>query len=158
MLAEEGRVVAVEPDAVWVETIRRSTCGTCSAQKACGHGILNKLSDGKRGYVRVLSGELAAAKCQVDDQVLISIPEEAILRGSFVAYVLPLLCMLASAGFMATLMPASVDLAAASGAVGGLAIGFALVRWHSVSHRHDPAFQPVLLKLVGQTAEPVQLV
>ena len=90
--------MAVEPDSLWVETIRQSTCGSCAAQKGCGHGLLNRYSDGKRGYVRVLgSDQLAAADCRVDDQVLIAIPEEVILRGSLILYMLPLVSMLSGA-------------------------------------------------------------
>ena len=44
MLIETGRVVAVEAneEALWVETIRQSTCGSCAANKGCGHGLLNR--------------------------------------------------------------------------------------------------------------------
>ena len=63
MLLETGRVVAVDADSVWVETIRRTTCGSCAVQKGCGHGLLNQLgpeggdipniyahTDGSAGY------------------------------------------------------------------------------------------------------------
>ena len=55
MLVETGRVVAVEEDSLWVETIRQSTCGSCAAQKGCGHGLLNRYADGKRGYIQHLA-------------------------------------------------------------------------------------------------------
>ena len=97
MLTEVGRVVAVEPESLWVETIRQSTCGTCAAQKGCGHGLMNRVTDGKRSYIRVLRGQQPVQHCDVDDQVLISIPEEVILKGSFIAYMFPLVCMLLGA-------------------------------------------------------------
>ena len=98
MLIETGRVVAVEADALWVETIRQSTCGTCAARQGCGHGLLNRIGDGRTGYVRVLRGPASDRRpCAVNDQVRISIPEQVILRGSAVVYMLPLLCMLAGA-------------------------------------------------------------
>jgi sigma-E factor negative regulatory protein RseC len=155
MLTEVGRVVGVESDGLWVETIRRTTCGTCAAQKGCGHGLLNKISDGKRGYIRVLPGEQRIADYSVDDQVLFSIPEEAILRGSFIAYILPLATMLGGALVMSNVFPGGQDTLAALGAVAGLALGFALVRWHGARHRHDRAFQPVLLSPAPPDAEPV---
>ena len=74
MLVETGRVVAVDPDGVWVETIRQSTCGSCAAQQGCGHSLLNRISDGKRSYIRVLSGAQNCEQCRVDDQVRISTP------------------------------------------------------------------------------------
>ena len=94
MMIESGRVVAVESDGLWVETIRKSTCGACAVQKGCGHGIINRLSDGSRNYLRVLPGDHSLSECSVDDQVRFAVPEAVILRGSLVVYVLPLLCML----------------------------------------------------------------
>jgi sigma-E factor negative regulatory protein RseC len=159
MLTETGRVVAVDTDGLWVETIRQSTCGVCAAQKACGHGLINRMTDGKRSYIRVLPGEQAPAECSVDDQVRISIPEEIILRGSFVAYLLPLICMLGGALLAVGFLPGSEDGAAALGAITGLLIGFAAVRWHAVSHRQDPDYQPVLVEVLRPSpTESVRIV
>jgi len=156
MLTETGRVVALETDGLWVETIRSSTCGTCSAQKGCGHSLLNRISDGKRGYVRVLPGGQVIENFKIGDQVLIGIPEEVILRSSFIAYILPLMGMLSGA-LAAVKWLGNGDLLALLGAAGGLAVGFALVRWHGARHRHDPEFQPVLQSAVTSSAEPVPL-
>jgi sigma-E factor negative regulatory protein RseC len=159
VLVETGRVVAVEEDSLWVETIRQSTCGSCAAQKGCGHGLLNRYTDGKRGYIRVLPGPSGTAHCAVDDQVRISIPEEVILRGSVVVYVLPLFCMLAGAALGGTLAVGGQDLSAALGAVVGFALGFMLVRWHAWHHRNDRALQPTLLDVVEPPpAQAVNLV
>ena len=97
MLTESGRIVGIEADSLWVETIRRSTCGACKAQKGCGHGLVNRIADGKRGYIRALPGSRSLEHYNIGDHVLISIPEEVILRGSFIAYLLPLIAMLAGA-------------------------------------------------------------
>ena len=58
----------------------------------------------------------------------ISIPDQVILRGSVVVYVLPLLSMLSLAAGASVLWPTGQDLAAAGGAVTGLLLGFGLVR------------------------------
>jgi sigma-E factor negative regulatory protein RseC len=157
MLTESGRVVGFESDGLWVETIRRSTCGTCAAQKGCGHGLLNRISEGKRGYIRVLPGEHPVGHYNIDDQVLISIPEEVILRGSFIAYVLPLMTMLAGALSAVNWLPGNEDLLAICGAAGGLALGYALVRWHGIRHFRDPDFQPVLLSVIASPVDAVTL-
>ena len=157
MLTETGRVVAVDPDGLWVETIRQSTCGTCVAQKGCGHGLINRISDGKRSYIRVLPGEQDPGDCSVDDQVLISIPEEVILRGSLIVYILPLLCMLAGSAAAVGLLHGNQDGLAALGAVGGFVLGFGLVRWHAAHHRYDRSFQPVLLEVLRPLAGPGRL-
>lgn len=158
MLTETGRVVGLEADGLWVETIRRSTCGACAAQKGCGHGLLNRVSDGKRGYIRVLPGERAIAHYKIGDEVAISIPEEVILRGSFIAYMLPLAGMLGGAVAAANLLPGNQDAIAVLGAATGIALGFALVRLHAARHRRDPRFQPVLLETAAPLADPVTLI
>jgi len=150
-------VVAVEHDSLWVETLRQSTCGACSAQKACGHGLLNRFTAGRKGLIRVLPGACSPRDCRVDDEVRISIPEEVILRGSLIAYVLPLLCMLAGAGLSVRFLPGGEDVLAAFGAVAGLAVGFALVRLHGERHRNDESFQPVLVEVLQPASEPVRI-
>ena len=157
MLTEQARVVAVDDDSVWVETIRQSTCGSCAVQKGCGHGLLNQIYPGRRNYIRVLTGDFRADDCRVDDEVIISIPEEVILRGSFVAYLLPLLCMIAGAALAAVAVPLNQDVAAALGAVAGIAVGFALVRRHARAHRDDSYFQPTLQRILRSGTEPVRV-
>lgn len=155
MLIETGRVVAVETDAVWVETIRRSTCGGCAARQGCGHGLLNRIGDGRSGYVRALrSASGVGTECAVDDQVRISIPEQVILRGSAVVYLLPLICMLAGAALTARAFPQASEALAAVAAALGLGLGFALVRWHAWRHRHDRNMQPTLLEVLPRPAGP----
>ena len=148
MLVETGRVVAVEPQALWVETIRQSTCGSCAANKGCGHGLLNRIGDGRTGYVRVLPGEVGTQSCRVNDQVRISIPEQVILRGSVVVYVFPLICMLAAAAAVDGLWPGGPQLVIAGAAAAGLACGFGLVRWHAWRHRQDAGLQPTLMEVL----------
>lgn len=157
MLIETGRVVAVEKDSLWVETIRQSTCGSCAAKQGCGHGLLNRITDGRRNYVRVLGSAQAVGACTVDDQVRISIPDQVILRGSLVVYVLPLISMLLLAAGAAWLWPVNPDLAGAGGAGAGLLLGFALVRWHAWWHRDDPGLQPTLLEAASPRPEAVCL-
>ncbi len=143
MLTEVGRVVAVEADGLWVETIRQSTCGTCGAQKGCGHGLLNQIGDGRRNYLRVLLGDHSGQPYQVDDEVRIAIPEQVILRGSFTVYMVPLVGILCGAVVGGWLQAS--DLASMLGAAAGFGIGIALVRLHAWRHRDDPQLQPRLL-------------
>ena len=145
MLTETGRVVAVEPDCLWVETVRQSVCGTCSANKACGHGLLNRLGDGRRSFLRVANNSFDPDQFRVDDQVQIAIPESLLLRSSFLVYLLPLLCALSLAALGPVLLPTLGDAGAIAGASMGIAVGFALVRWHALVHREDKQLQAQLL-------------
>lgn len=157
MLIESGRVVAVESDSLWVETIRRSTCGSCVAQKGCGHGLMNSIGAGRRSYVRVLPGKVSLQQCAVDDEVQIAIPEEVLLRGSCTVYLMPLCAMLLGAAGFAQLSPGGSDGLAAAGAVVGLALGMGAVRWHARRHRDDPRLQPTLVAVGGPQVEPIGL-
>ena len=163
MLVESGRVVAVEQDGVWVETLRKTTCGACAARKGCGHGLLNEVSAGSKGLVRVLVGnDLQASHCHVDDQVEFTLPEEVILRGSLVVYIMPLLLMLGGAT-LASRVPGlsallSEDLQSLLGAVAGFVLGVGLVRLHARYHRHNAALQPRLLRRVASQTNPVSFV
>jgi sigma-E factor negative regulatory protein RseC len=147
VLTETGRVVAVEPGKLWVETIRQSVCGSCAAQKGCGHGLLNQIGDGHRNYLQLSSRSFSRNQFQIDDRVTIGVPERLMLRGSAVLYLLPLACMLLASLVMPTLLPAISELASIGGAVGGFAVGLLLVRWHARYHQDNPDFQPRLLGL-----------
>ncbi len=138
---------------MWVETIRESTCGSCDARKGCGHSLLNRISSGRRNYIEVFSGTLAAADCTVDDHVCISIPEKVILQGSLLVYMLPLITMLAGAVLATTVVRGNPDFLAILGAAGGFSLGVALVRWHAWQHRSDKSLQPSLVSLVSSSAE-----
>jgi len=155
MLCETGRVVAVDADSVWVETVRRTTCGKCSLQSGCGHGLLSRFAAGHRPLVRALPGTIQPADCRVDDEVQISIPESVILRGSLVVYVLPVLCMLAGGAFAASLGPAGSELWPAAGVVCGFAAGLAGVRWHARHHRDDRTLQPTLVGIQRRAGEVI---
>jgi len=115
--------------------------------------LLNRISSGRRNYIEVFSGALAAADCTVDDHVHISIPEKVILQGSMLVYMLPLTAMLAGAVLATAMVQGSPDLLAIVGAVGGFSTGVALVRWHAWQHRSDKSLQPSLVSLVSSSAE-----
>jgi sigma-E factor negative regulatory protein RseC len=143
MIKEFGRVVAVESDCLWVETVRKSTCNSCSAQKGCGHGILNKHSAGRSHHVRALLGELPASDFGIDDQVELGIPEQLLVNGALLVYLMPLITMLAAAATISHWWPG--DVTALAGAVVGLLAGFGLLKLHSLKTRDNARVQPLVL-------------
>ena len=145
MLTETGRVVAVEPGFLWVETVRASTCGSCSAASGCGHGIMNRMGEGSRNFLKVSSEAFPHDLFKVDDEVCIAIPENVVLGGSFMVYIVPLLCTLAVAAIFAGLVPAASDLDTALGALVGFVAGVGLVKLHARSTRNDVRLNPRLL-------------
>ena len=143
MIEEQGRVVAVEAGAVWVETLRRSTCSSCSANAGCGQGLMEKLGVGRqRGLVRALCD----LQLQVGDAVVIGVREELLVRGSLLVYLLPLLCLFAAA-VLAQQWGLTEPLVILAG-FAGLAMGWLLVRWRSRRTAHVPALQPVVVRVL----------
>lgn len=141
MIEEQGRVVAVEDGAVWVETLRRSTCSACSANAGCGQGLMEKLGVGQqRGYVRALTD----LQLTVGDGVTIGIREELMLRSALRVYLLPLLGLFAAAMLAQGLALAESFVILAG--LGGFLLAWWLVRWRSRQSEEDPACQPVVLR------------
>jgi len=149
MLLEIGRIVAIEPQGLWVETIQRSACGSCQAQKGCGHSALAKFGASASRLWVLLDGR-NPNHFTVGDEVQIGVPEEVIATGSLFVYILPLLTMI-----VATLAAHSAQLSdglTALCALLGLLVGAAIVRWCSHLIRFDSRLQPVLVD--AQTSAP----
>ena len=111
--------------------------------------------EGQRGLVHVLPGREDPANCQVDDEVRIGIPEDVVLQGSLLVYLVPLLTMLAGAGIGAAQGAGEGATVLASAL--GFGAGFALVRWHAWHHRDDARLHPVLLEIVQPAATELRL-
>ncbi len=150
-------MVAVEADAVWVQTLRRSTCGSCSARQGCGHGLLNAIGAGRAHHVRALAGQVRPEQCQVGDRVEIAIPESLLLRGSALVYLLPLATMMLGAVAGAVLWP-TLEALSLAGAGLGLTTGLGALWWHGRRHRLDPGMQPTLETLCPAAVAPVSVV
>ena len=148
MLSETGRVVAVEDGAVWVETVRQSTCGSCEARVGCGHQLLGSIGR-QPTLVRALTPG-RGSDLAVHDEVRISVPEGRFLRGVMLLYLLPLVAALGAALAAGVLLvrqdmsAAQADLRSSAAALGGLALGLLFARWRSRRARNDAALNPVV--------------
>lgn len=141
MIEEHGRVVAIEAGAVWVETLRKSTCSSCSASSGCGQGLMDKLGVGhKRGLVRALCD----LSVDVGDSVVIGIREDLLVRGSLLLYLLPLVGLFCIA-LLAQALGASEPQIIIAG-LSGLALGWVLVRRRSQQTANNPDLQPVIVR------------
>ena len=126
MLVEAGRVVALEDNAVWVETIRSSACGSCAARSGCGHRTLAGALTQDKGLVRALeTASLSASECSVDDWVEISIPNATLSKGALLLYAVPL----AFATLLALAVESMGEGMVIGGFFAGLAMAFLLLRW-----------------------------
>ena len=141
MILETGTVVAIESDSLWVETIQKSACDACVAEKGCGQKFLSKLA-GKTTSIRVLLNDRSRKDFSIGQSVTIGIPEDVIVLASLLVYLLPIAGAVAGAALIGS---GGTDLQSMGGAVAGLFAGAWLVRMHSAKSRNDLRYNPVLV-------------
>jgi sigma-E factor negative regulatory protein RseC len=142
MITETAKVVAIDSDCLWVETIQLSTCASCSAQKGCGQSLVAKWG-GQTSFLRVLLESRSPHDFSVGSEVSIGVPDGVVVRGALFVYLVPLLMM------MVAIFTASYSEWSESGvivlALLGLIVGGGVVRLHSYWYRDDVSVQPVLV-------------
>ncbi len=144
MLTETGRIVRLEGDSAWIETIRQSVCGTCQARKGCGQRLLNQLTGTSTHLRLAINSNLENVR--EGDQVEIGIEEGAVVVASLLAYGLPLFLLMFSivlaelfhfARFWTFIM-----------CVAGLAAGIAFNRLLTKRYFRTSFFEPVLIRRI----------
>lgn len=93
MIEENGMIVAVDGDRAQVLTQRRSNCSGCRVKGACGTSLLDRLLGRREVRLDVLN----PTDARPGDEVVVGVPEEGILIGSLVAYILPLIGLILGA-------------------------------------------------------------
>jgi len=84
MLTETARVVALDSDAVWVETLRQTSCGSCAARSGCGHGMLNTARAGaSRGFVKALLPSEEALALSLHETVVSATPARGFWKAAW---------------------------------------------------------------------------
>jgi len=93
MIEEQAIVVKADDQFAWVETSSSGACGHCAARNGCGTASLQRWLNRHPNRLQVENN------CAVNtgDQVIVGIPEHALLKGSFLIYMLPLLTLILSA-------------------------------------------------------------
>ncbi len=159
MIEQTVTVVEVAEEGVaWVEAERTSSCGSCQASKGCGTSVLGKLFN-RTQRVRVLN----PIGAEPTETVVIGIEERALLSGSVIVYLLPLLTMLGMAVLGEAMAPAwQLEQAAwltPLFALIGLAGGLYWVRRFSRQIQHNPRYQPVILRRIsnGPIESPISI-
>ncbi|AQQ68031.1 positive regulator for alginate biosynthesis MucC [Microbulbifer agarilyticus] len=142
MIEERGKVVAVDGDAIWVETVQRSGCHGCAAKSGCGTGLLGDFwASASRVRVQLPPAESQAV--QLHDTVVIGIGERVLASSALVVYLVPLVLLVA--GALAGQALGSEPLAIA-GALLGLIGGALAIRAYSYLRRGNASLEPVYLR------------
>lgn len=149
MLEEYGVVVEASDQYAWIQTQRRSACQHCQSNQSCGTASLSQLFGQKVNEVKVVN----SLNVNIGDQVVIGIEEQALLHGSLLLYLLPLLTMFMGAisyeGLATQLnWPVQEGFTILAGLI-GLGLGLFLIRRWTARWKENAHYQPVLLKKCG---------
>ncbi len=94
MIEQHATVIAQDDKTVWLQAERQSTCSKCQVRQGCGTAML-------ANHVGKRFSRIAVPKTHdvvIGEDVQLAIPEEALLQGTFMMYIVPLLLMFVGAG------------------------------------------------------------
>ncbi len=128
MIEQRTRIIAIEGDYALVEGAANADCGACAASRGCGVSKLGKLVRQRSLRWRVANRVAAAA----GDEVTLGIADEALLASAAIAYLPPLLGLVAGALIAAA--ASGGNLGAALGAAFGFGLGCAISRRLAARH------------------------
>ena len=149
MIEEDATVVEVEPDQIIVQTLRKSSCNSCAANKACGTAVLSKSIGQKHSIISISKSEADTPVLSPGDQVVIGINESMLFSGSMLAYMVPIIAMFIfalTASWLGTSLAVTGELHIILSALAGLASGLYFSHLYISKGRQHAAFAPVLLR------------
>ncbi|MCW8855639.1 MAG: SoxR reducing system RseC family protein [Gammaproteobacteria bacterium] len=147
MIEEQAIVVALEDTYALLQTQRKSSCQSCSVKKGCGTSVLSKVVGQRSSQIRVAN----TLDAQLGDTVLLGVQENALVLGSFVIYLAPLLSMflMAVAGeFWAKANGYNSELVAVICALLGFSITILVIRFGFSNVNLKKRLQPEMLRIL----------
>lgn len=122
MIEQKAKVVSFDDETVWLEAERESTCSGCQVRQGCGTGMLAKHVGQRFSRITVKK----TSDVEIGQQVQLAIPEETLLQGAVLMYLLPLVLMFIFAAIAQSLnFNEALEIIAG---ISGLFIGFYWVR------------------------------
>lgn len=149
MIEEEATVVEVNPEQIIVQTLRKSSCNSCSANKGCGTATLAKVIGQKHSLVSISKDKTIEPLLAVGDRVIIGINEGMLVNGSILAYLAPLAGMMGFAllaSWLGSGFGAAGELHIILSAFIGLAFGLFISRLSITNGKRSTEFAPVLVR------------
>lgn len=134
MIQEQGRVVGTEGEFALIEAAQSGGCSACGIKGGCPTTKLGKFLRPRPRVWRIPNDQ----DLRPGETVTLQLPEAALLSAAAIAYLPPMLGVLAGASAAAAL--ATSDLGAALGAIGGFLAGLACSRW--LGRRHAARYAP----------------
>lgn len=143
MIEESATVTDLEGEDAWVSASAAGGCHGCSAQAGCGSGVLARYLGGRPRRLRVNN----SLGVRVGDEIVIGLRESAVVNGSVLVYLVPLVGLLAGAAALAGLasnLDLNTELAAIAGSAAGALLSVTLVNRRLA--RDSDAFRPIMLR------------
>ena len=153
MIEQVAHVHAIDQATVWLDTLRLSTCNSCSMKSGCGQRLMNQATDCKRSRIELPVPHNMTLN--VGDEVVLGIPQKAFIKASLLTFAMPLIIMLVCA-LLAQWWDFSEPVTVVS-ALLGLILGLLLLRRYSQSDAvlSSNQWQPIILRQqrIGQVQE-----
>ncbi len=151
MVEEQGTIIKIEEDYAVVRTQRRSACGNCgTAKTGCATAVIGEVIGQKDSDITVVN----SLNAKVGDTVIIGLEEQALLKGSFLLYIVPLIFLFVSAICVEVLATnwgfTQHDGLTALGGILGLVAGLGVVNVLARNMMKQQRYQPVLLNIVSK--------
>lgn len=143
MITEPATVVKIEKDAIWVQARQKTACGSCSAEKGCGQNLLAEWAS-KQTLLKIDTQGQDYSAFKLNDQVLVGVPENVVVKGSLHLYFLPLLTLILGAACGHYIF--RNDSGTALVAILGLLFGGYIAARRSRKFRQETDFQPILME------------
>ena len=148
MIEEQAQVIGVSGEQLVLQVQTQSTCGSCAASKGCGTSVLSKVVGGK--FTRFQAENNIDAT--VGDTVIVGISEDALLKGSMMMYIVPIIAMMLFALLSDYVLAASADsrdLVIAVTAFFGFFAGSYASKCYFQRRSNSQRFTPVVLRKVA---------
>ncbi len=145
MIEECARVIAVENDQLLLEAQTKTACNACAAKKGCGTSVLSGWVG--RKFTRFQATNTVNAR--VGDEVIVGLDEDAMLKGSVLVYLLPLLAMIVFAVLADSLIAVDAavrDLLVFISAAAGFALMLAVSRLFLSGKGNRGRLTPVVIR------------
>lgn len=147
MLEEQGVVISADNNSATVQIQRTTSCSHCAVKQGCDSGSVANMLGKQYMQVKVANHPYPAVK--VGDNVVIGLPEQALLKGAILVYLVPLFGLFAGAiGYeivaAVTALPHS-ELLSVLGSLVGFSVGLIAVKRWSINLSSDARYQPIIL-------------
>ncbi len=143
MIFEKLKVVKCDDQYMWLEVNPKTACGSCHHNGQCGVSSLAKVFKFNKDNNLKLKKTINVEK---NDWVEISIPDQVLLKSSFLVYFVPVISMIIFSIVFKLIY--NTEFSSISGAVLGLIVSTLIIRKRSLNITLQGLVKPEIVKLI----------